>query len=82
MYLARYLYTSLFAPASTGEQFDKEYNAILEKINAFGSDDDGGDPNRHVEESYMPDAVFFLYKGKSVGHPISLACFQSNDLID
>lgn len=67
MYLAKYLCNSLFTPAKTREQYAKEYEAILDKIKAFGDDDAEGDPNRHVEESYMPDAVFFLYKGKRVG---------------
>lgn len=64
MYLASYLFNKFFTPPPSKVQLIKEYEAILEKIEALGNDEDDGDPNRHVEESYMPDAVFFRYKGK------------------
>lgn len=66
MYLARYVYNNFFASsASPKERYAKEYQSIMDKIEAFANDEDAGDNNRHVEESYMPDAVFFRYTGKN-----------------
>lgn len=66
MYLARYVYNNFFAPSpSPKERYAKEYQAILDKIEAFGNGENADDNNRHVEESYMPDAVFFRYRGEN-----------------
>lgn len=49
------------------DKYIDEYKTIIEQIEAL--DDDGeaeaNGGNIHVEESYMPDAVFFRYKGKT-----------------
>lgn len=58
------LYHALFTPAPTQEGYLREYKRIIEEIESFGTDgDDDAANNRHVEESYMPDAEFFKYTG-------------------
>ncbi|XP_031620901.1 probable RNA helicase armi [Contarinia nasturtii] len=64
MYIANYLYNKCLAPQPTRDQYVREYQAILEKIKTLGNEDEAGEQNHHVEESYMPDAEFFRYKGK------------------
>lgn len=64
MFVVKQLYNLLFAPLPTEDSSIREYNRIIDEINAFGVDDDDAANNRHVEESFMPDAVFFRYRGK------------------
>lgn len=65
MYIASFLYNQLFAPTPSRKRYIQEYQAIIEKIEALAnSENEPADGNIHVEESYMPDAVFFRYKGK------------------
>lgn len=65
MFALKSLYNALFTPPPTREWYLREYNRLVQEIEAFGTDGaDGAANNRHVEESYMPDAVFFKYKGR------------------
>lgn len=63
MIAAKWLYNLAFAPSPSKEWYEQEYQKLLDKINAIGDDEVTND-NQHVEESYMPDAVFFRHKGK------------------
>lgn len=64
MFAIKGLYNLLFAPPPSRDWYLSEYKRIVQEIEAFGTDgEDGMANNRHVEESYMPDAVFFKYKG-------------------
>lgn len=54
----------LFPPPPPQDWYFREYNRLVQEIELFGTDDDeNAANNRHVEESYMPDAEFFKYEG-------------------
>lgn len=72
MFALRSLYNYLFETPPTKECYVQDYNRIIAEINEFGADEDGGDNNRHVEESYMPDAEFVTYRGKIIFELISI----------
>lgn len=63
MYLTKYLYNKFLAAPPSTEDYIREYNAILEKINEFGNEEDAGETNRHVEESDLSGVEFFRHKG-------------------
>lgn len=67
MYIINYLFNKPVATKSLRDKYIDDYKAIIEKIEAL--DDDGeaeaNGGNIHVEESYMPNAEFFRYKGKA-----------------
>lgn len=65
MIVAKWLYNTICAPPPSREWYLEEYQKLIEKIDALAADsDDPTDFNQHVEESYMPDAVFFRHKGE------------------
>lgn len=64
MFVIESLYNAIFAPPPPRDWYLREYNRIIQEIESFGTDgDDDAANNRHVEESYMPDAEFFKYRG-------------------
>lgn len=64
MFAIKSLYNVLFAPPPSQEWYLREYKRLVQEIESFGTDgDDDAANNRHVEESYMPDAVLFKYTG-------------------
>lgn len=65
MYIASFLYNKLFPATQSRERYIQDYQAIIERIESFSNDEnEPADGNIHVEESYMPDAVFFRHTGK------------------
>lgn len=66
MFVAKQLYKIFFAPPPSQETYLKEYKKIIDEINAFSTEDEEVANNRHVEESYLPDAEFFRHKGEVI----------------
>lgn len=71
MFALKGLYNLVFTPPPSRDWYLQEYKRLVQEIESFGTDgDDDAANNRHVEESYMPDAVFFKYRGTIYLHAL------------
>lgn len=79
MFAIKGLYNWVFTPPPSQEWYLREYKRLVQEIEAFGTDGDSGAANnRHVEESYMPDAEFFKYNGMNLLRPILVCTMDPN----
>lgn len=64
MILSKFLYKQLFDITKSKDWYIQEYQAIIDEINALAVDnEDALNADVHVDESFMPDAEFFRYRG-------------------
>lgn len=65
MIFSKFLYNKLFDFSKSKDWYIQEYQAIIDEINALAADnEDAFNADVHVDESFMPDAEFFRYRGK------------------
>lgn len=65
MFIAKYLYNKLNYSAPTKDWYIQEYKAIIDEINALPADnEEAHNDDVHVDESFLPNAEFFRYRGR------------------
>lgn len=63
MLAINYIYKNIWVKSTPATKQDV-YDKLMEQLDAIDEENNGDNDNdRHVEESYMPNAEFFRYEG-------------------